>query len=157
MTQETGCCPKLDPAHWDGKEHLWHNKRFIKGHVTSLFHMPLNFGSVITKLMNRIDASKARDKDPIWLSEETSLFGSDLFVSVSKEVPDAINYEISGTFVSKVFTGSYSNMGKWIASTKAFVAGKGKKIKRMLFWYATCPKCAKVYGKNHTVIFAETD
>jgi len=157
MNKEPVCCPKFNPEHWDGKEHRWNNKKFIKGHVISFMHIPLNFGGIITRLMNKIEDAKAHDKDPIWLSDEKSLFGSDLFVSVSKDVPTAVNFEISGTFVSKVFTGSFSNMGKWITHMKEFVSSKGKQMKRMLFWYTTCPKCAKKYGQNHTVIFAETD
>ena len=27
--------------------------------------------------------------------------------------------------------------------------------KRMLFYYTTCPRCAKAYGKNYVVLFAE--
>ncbi|TSC95766.1 MAG: hypothetical protein Athens101410_353 [Parcubacteria group bacterium Athens1014_10] len=30
-----------------------------------------------------------------------------------------------------------------------------KEIKKMYFFYTTRPKCAKTYGKNHTVILAE--
>jgi hypothetical protein len=26
----------------------------------------------------------------------------------------------------------------------------------MYMWYTTCPKCAKVYGKNYVVILAKT-
>jgi hypothetical protein len=36
----------------------------------------------------------------------------------------------------------------------SYVRSKGKEIKKMYFWYTTCPKCAKVYGKNYTVILA---
>jgi hypothetical protein len=157
MNEETGCCPRFNPEPWDGKEHVWHNKKFIKGHVVSFLHMPLNFGSVITGLMKKIEEAKAHDKDVICLSDEGSLFGSDLFVSVSKDVPDAVNFEISGTFLSRAFEGNYSNMGKWITQMKEYVSSKGKNMKRMLFWYTTCPKCAKAYGKSYVVILAETD
>jgi hypothetical protein len=152
---ETGCCQKFNPEPWDEKEHVWRDKKFIKGHVVSFFHMPLNFGSVMTKLCKKIDDAHATEADKIWLTHEKSLFGSDLFVSVSKEVPNAINYEVNGTFISKVFEGPYSNIGKWIKEMKDFAASRGKDIKRMYFWYTTCPKCAKKYGKSPTVIFAE--
>jgi len=32
-----------------------------------------------------------------------------------------------------------------------FVKGKGKALQRMFFFYTTCPKCAKKYGKNYVV------
>ena len=38
---------------------------------------------------------------------------------------------------------------------KAYVGTKSREIKKMYFFYTTCPKCAKVYGENYTVILAE--
>jgi hypothetical protein len=32
---------------------------------------------------------------------------------------------------------------------------KDKEIEKIYFYYTTCPKCAKLYGKNYTVIFAK--
>jgi hypothetical protein len=61
---------------------------------------------------------------------------------------------MSGTFLTKVFEGPYRNARKWMNEMKAYVASKGKQIKRMYFFYTTCPKCAKVYGKNYTVLLA---
>jgi hypothetical protein len=34
------------------------------------------------------------------------------------------------------------------------VAERGKKLEKLYFAYTTCPGCAKVYGKNHVVLFA---
>jgi hypothetical protein len=28
-------------------------------------------------------------------------------------------------------------------------------MEKMYFFYTTCPKCAKVYGKNYTVLLAK--
>jgi len=36
-----------------------------------------------------------------------------------------------------------------------YVKDKGKQIKKMYFSYTTCPKYAKVYGKNYVVLFAQ--
>jgi len=38
---------------------------------------------------------------------------------------------------------------------KDYVKSKGKKIKELYFYYTTCPKCAKHYGKNYVVAFAQ--
>jgi hypothetical protein len=61
---------------------------------------------------------------------------------------------VSGTFLTKTFEGPYSNTGKWVGEMKAYVKSEGKELKKLYFFYTTCPKCAKVYGKNYTVILA---
>ena len=89
------------------------------------------------------------------LSDEKSLWGADIYIAVSKEVPGAEMAKISGNFLSKVFEGPYSNTGKWAKEIRDFVKLKNKEIKKLYFFYTTCPKCAKFYGKNYTVILAE--
>ncbi|MBM3208861.1 hypothetical protein FJZ40_01010 [Candidatus Shapirobacteria bacterium] len=65
--------------------------------------------------------------------------------------------KLSGTFLTKVFEGPYQNAGKWAQKMKEYVAEKGKELKKMYFSYTTCPNCAKAYGKNYVVVFAQTD
>ncbi len=48
---ETGCCPRFNPEPWDEKETIWEDKLFIKDHVTSFLHIPLNFGKVMIRNM----------------------------------------------------------------------------------------------------------
>ena len=62
---------------------------------------------------------------------------------------------ISGTFLTKVFEGPYKDAGKWVKEMKDYVQSKGREIKKMYFFYTTCPSCAKFYGKNYTVILAQ--
>jgi len=38
---------------------------------------------------------------------------------------------------------------------KGYVTSKGKELKKMYFFYTTCPKCAEFYGKNYTVVLAQ--
>ena len=47
VIEKPECCPKFDPAPWDGKVFEWKDKKFIKDHVSTIFYMPLNFGGVI--------------------------------------------------------------------------------------------------------------
>lgn len=61
---------------------------------------------------------------------------------------------LSGTFLTRVYEGPYRNMRKWIGEMKSFVQGKGKALRKLLFFYTTCPKCAKKYGKNYVVLLA---
>lgn len=152
---ETGCCPRFDSIPWQEKEVTWKDKLFIKDHVTSLFHIPINFGKVVVRNMNIIEKEKAYCPDNLMLSDEKSLWGSDLYFAIDKEVPNVQLEKISGTFLTKVFEGPYQNMGQWIKDMTAYVASKGKEMKKLYFWYTTCPKCAKTYGKNYIVLFAQ--
>ncbi len=152
---ETGCCPRFDPKPWDEKEITWKNKLFLKDRVISFFHIPLNFGKVIVKNMEKIEKAGALPPKPLMLSDENSLFGADVYIATSKDVPNAEMVKISGKFLTKVFEGPYKNMKSWIEKMQEFVKSKGKKAKKLYFFYTTCPACAKHYGQNYTVILAK--
>jgi hypothetical protein len=149
------CCPRFDPAPWDEKEIRWQDRRFVKDRVTSLLHIPLNFGAVMKRNMSRIEAAGAASGSNVVLSDENSLWGADVYIEVAEDVPGASMASISGTFLCKVFEGPYRNMHKWIAEMKDFVRSKGKEIRKLYFFYTTCPKCAKKYGKNYVAILAQ--
>jgi hypothetical protein len=38
---------------------------------------------------------------------------------------------------------------------ETYVQAKGKKMDTLYFFYTTCPKCAKHYGKNYVVEVAK--
>jgi hypothetical protein len=152
---ETGCCPRFNPEPWDEKEITFDNKLFIKDHVTSFFHIPLNFGKVMVKNMELIKKADALAPEPLILSDEKSLWGSDIYIAVTKEVPGTEMVKISGTYLTKVFEGHYKNAPNWARQMKEYVASRAKEIKKMYFFYTTCPKCAEYYGKNYTVILAQ--
>ena len=149
------CCPRFEPAPWDEKLVTWDNKRFLKERVVSFLHIPLNFGAVMTRSMAAIEAAGAVSPETIVLSDENSLWGADVYIAVSKDIPGAKMATLSGTFLAKVFEGPYRNMRNWIEEMKSFVKGKGKAMRKMYFFYTTCPKCAKKYGKNYVVILAQ--
>lgn len=149
------CCPRFDPAPWDGKEIRWQDKRFVKDRVTSCLHIPLNFGAVMKRNMSRIEAAGAASDGNVILSDENSLWGADVYIEVAKDVPGANMAGISGTFLCKVFEGPYQNVRKWIVEMKDFVRSQGKDVRKLYFFYTTCPKCAKKYGKNYVAILAQ--
>ena len=151
---ETGCCPRFDPKPWDEKEVVFKDRLFLKDHVRSFFHIPLGFGGMIVKNMEKIKEAGALPDKPLMLSDEKSMWGSDVYIAVSKDVPGAKMEKVSGTFLSKVFEGPYKDMGKWIKEMEGYVKSKGKEMRKMYFFYTTCPACAKVYGKSYTVILA---
>jgi len=153
--KHTGCCDPFDPAPWQDKEIKWENKMFVKDHVTSFLHMPLNMGQVITKNLARIEKEGAKAAHQLMLTDEKSMWGADIYIDVAKGVAGAQMATLSGTFLTKVFEGPYQNAGKWAQEMKEYVESKGKTMKKLYFSYTTCPKCAKAYGKNYVVLFAQ--
>ncbi len=71
---ETGCCPRFNPEPWDEKEITFQDKLFIKDHVRSFFHIPLNFAKVMVKNMEMIQKADALVPTPVMLSDEKSLW-----------------------------------------------------------------------------------
>lgn len=152
---ETGCCLRFNPEPWDEKKIVFEDKLFLKDHVRSFLHIPLNFGKVMVKNIEKIVQADALPSEPVLLSDEKSLWGADIYIAVEKEVPGAEMVRISGTFLSKVFEGPYKNAGKWSKEMADYVKSKASQMKKMYFFYTTCPRCAKYYGKNYTVILAQ--
>ena len=152
---ETGCCPRFDPGPWQETEVTFEDKLFIKDRVRSFLHIPLNFGKVMKRNTERIEAAGAKPESTLILVDENSLWGADVLIAVSKEVAAAENVRLSGRFMTKVFEGPFKEIRTWMAQMTSYVAGKGKVIENLLFYYTTCPRCAKVYGKNYVVLFAQ--
>lgn len=159
MMQETkistGCCDPFDRAPWENKEIQWQDKLFVKDHVSSFVHIPINMNKKMIKNMKLIEKAEAKAPNMIMLSDEKSPWGSDIFIEVSKPAPGADMTKLSGVFLSKVFEGSYQNMGKWVKEMHNYVKEKNKTLDMIYFYYSTCPKCAKVYGKNYVVLLAK--
>jgi len=153
--QSTECCPRFEPDPWDDKVITWEKKPFLQDRVLSFLHIPLNFGAVMKRSMAAIEAAGAIPDQVVVLSDENSLWGADVYVAISKDIPGARTTTLSGTFLAKVFEGPYRNMRKWIGDMKSFVKSREKAIQRLYFFYTTCPKCSKKYGKNYVVILAQ--
>ncbi|MFA6918472.1 MAG: hydrolase [Candidatus Gracilibacteria bacterium] len=153
----TGCCEPFDPVPWQDKEIIWKDKVFVKDHITSFLHIPLNTGSKITKNMKLIETAGAKAPHQLMLTDENSLWRADIYIDVARDVPGAEMAKISGTFLTKVFEGPYQNAGKWAGEMAEYVKSKGKTVKKLYFSYTTCPSCAKAYGKNYVVLFAQID
>jgi len=155
IVKEAGCCKPFNPVKWQGKTIVLKDKLFVKDRVMSFFHIPLNFSAVMKKNMDLIFKSKAGAAEPLMMVDECSPFWSDVYIAVSKEVPGAKMTKLSGTFLSKVYEGNYNQMGKWVADIKEQVKKKGKLMKKLYYFYTTCPACAKAYGHNYTVLLAQ--
>ena len=155
MNVEKECCPKFDPAPWQERRVALDGKKFVQDRVRSFLRIPLNFGAVMARNMAAIQAAGAEPPNMIVLSDENSLWGADVYLEVSKDVPGLRMATISGTFLAQAYEGPYRDIPKWIADLKRRIADKGKTLRRLLFFYTTCPKCARKYGRNYVVLFGQ--
>jgi len=151
----TGCCEPFNPEPWQDKGITWQDKLFVKDHVHQFFHIPLNMGKKIVKNMALIQKAGARAPYQLMLTDEKSLWGADIYIDVARDVSGAQMAKLSGTFLTKVFEGPYQNAGKWAVEMEEYVKSKGEELKKLYFFYTTCPRCAKAYGKNYVVLFAQ--
>jgi hypothetical protein len=152
---ETGCCPRFEPAAWEGREFQWTDKLFVKDKVRCLWYIPLGFGRVVTRLMEKISAADAFTPDPpLSLSDHTSKWNMDLYIEVTRPVEGAKLARLSGTYLAKVFEGPFKETGRWCKQMTEWVQARGKKIQKLFMYYTTCPQCARHYGKNYVVILA---
>ena len=157
------CCKIFEPARFDKKEIVWNGRPFIKDGVWCILHVPINFGGMVSRVCAKIDAAgaKCRDDEFVMLADIKSSWSSTVYFSVTKDnVPGAIVTRISGTFLTKVFEGPYSDFGKWIKEMESFFKSrKGAthdfSSSELFAFYATCPKCSKKHGKNYTVLFSK--
>ncbi len=151
----TECCPPFDPAKWQDREFNWQNQPFVKGQVRSFMHIPLNMGKVIPRMWQQIKTAGAEPEEFIMLSHDVSPWKSEQYIRVKKEVPGMDNVQLSGTFLAKVFEGPYREARNWCAEMSRYVAARNKEVKKLFFYYTTCPKCAKARGKNYVVGVAQ--
>ena len=156
---DTQCCPKFDPEPWQEKELIWKDKPFIRETVLQFMHIPLpgTFGKAVGRMWKKIEDAQAKPdmNDFIMLATESSPWKGEIYITTTKEVPNAENVKFSGTYLTKVFDGPYNDVPKWIKEMTPYIAEKGKSVKKYYFYYTTCPKCAKKYGHNYVVTFAE--
>lgn len=158
-TNSNPCCPKFDTTPWDEKTHKWQDKLFIKDTIPQFLHMPLP-GTINKTIGHMWEQAQQADatpdmKDFLMLAYDPSPWKSEFYLSVTKEVPGGENVKLTGTFLSKVFDGPYQNVPKWIKEMDRYIAKQGKTTQKYYFYFTTCPKCAKIYGHNYVVAFAQ--
>ncbi len=151
----TGCCPKFNPDGWDGQDLHFRDKTFVRAETRSAMHIPLNMGKVFERVGNHMEDAAAWDNDNmIILSRELGPWKAEHLFSTDKDVPGEEKTTLSGDFVTKVFEGPYREAAKWYEEMKDLAGEKGEPGE-VYFFYTTCPKCAKTYGKNYVVGVAE--
>lgn len=153
---ETGCCPVPHLKNWDGTVESLADRPFIKKESRSFLHIPLGYGRVLASLRELAVANGATlpDKQAMTLSRDLSPWRSEVLYGVNKPVKGANNVALEGKYLSKVFEGPYEAAKKWHGELSQLAQEKGAKGPEVYFFYTTCPKCAKHYGKNYTIGFA---
>ena len=152
----TGCCPRFDPEGWDGLEVHFEDTPFVRATTRSLMHIPLNMGTVFSRVQAHIEEAGAQDPDRfLVLSRDLSSTEGEHLFQVTRDVPDEEMTRLSGTFLTRVFEGPYRHARDWVHAMEVAAKAAGKKGGRVFMFYTTCPKCAKAYGQNYVVGFIE--
>ncbi|GAB4146077.1 MAG: hypothetical protein Fur0041_20540 [Bacteroidia bacterium] len=151
------CCPKFDPVPWDNQFHEWKDKEFIREKIFTFMFMPVGFGKAMTRMDEQVRKAGALNPEHLCICEHASAWSMSINQAVDKTIPGADNVTISGKFYSKVYEGEFKDTGKWHKDFEQTVQSKKLKLSTTFMWYTTCPKCAKKYGKNYTVIFGKLE
>ena len=151
----TGCCPRFKSEGWDDQELHFDNKLFVVAKTKSLAHIPINMGSVFRKTFKAIEDADANSEEHfIVMSRDKSAWSSEHLFSVKNEVPRQNMVRLSGDFLTTVFEGPYKEVPRWHDQAVQNAKARGKAVDDVYFFYTTCPKCAKTYGKNYVVAIA---
>ncbi len=156
----TDCCPEFNVEKWDNKEYNWDNKLFMKETIPTFFHIPFPpmIGQKMAKMYEMAVAADVNIPDvtdALVLFHDPSSFKSEIFYAVTKEVEGANNVSLSGNYIARVFEGPYNAVPKFIKQMNTYLSETGKVAKDYYIHYSYCPKCAKKFGKNYMIIFAE--
>ena len=156
---DTQCCVKFNPEKWDNKIFEWDNKIFIEESIPTFFHIPFPpmIWKKITKmweLAKEANAMPKNDEDCLVLFYDPHPFKSELYMTVTKDVPNAQNKTISWTFQAKVFDWPYNAIPKFMKQMDEILKSENKKALKYYIHYAYCPGCSKKYWHNYMILFA---
>lgn len=149
------CCKILTFAEWDKKEIIWRDKPFYKSRYFSFFHVPINLGNKVSKGIEKIrEAGLAAEQ--MVLSRRGSFGGVEMLIPI-KSKTDAFEIElVTGRFLTRLFEGNYGDIEKWVKITRVWCRERNFEPEEYIFWYATCPKCAKKRNDRvQVVVFAK--
>ena len=152
----TGCCPRFNDKGWDGQILRFKDKPFVRATTHAVAHLPIDMGKVFSRVLGKIDAGHAVDPSHmIVMSRDLSAFKGEHLFAVDTAISGEENIRISGDYLTKVFEGPFSQVRQWQYDMQALANEKGRAANAVWFYYTTCPKCAKVYGKNPVVGLVE--
>ncbi|WP_212522837.1 hydrolase [Actibacterium sp. MT2.3-13A] len=148
----TGCCPRFNPEGWEGQELRFRDKPFLRATTRAVMHVPVDMGRVFSRVQARMEESGAMNRDDfIVLSRDLSPWRAEHLFAVSKPVAGEEMTTLSGIFLTRVFEGPYREAKHWQDEMEALARAEGHDPKAVYFFYTTCPRCAKAYGRNYVV------
>lgn len=151
----TGCCPRFKPEGWDRQDLHFEDKLFAKAMTRNLIYVPINMNKVFQQTFEVLQKADACDPEQfVVLTNDISPWKSEHYFAVTMEVPGMKHLRLNGDFTTRVFEGPYKNVPDWYHQIQEELSEAGHELKDLYFFYTTCPKCAKYYGKNYVVGFA---
>lgn len=159
-TQNQECCPEFNAEKWDKKTFVWENKPFLKETIPTLFHIPFPpmMGKKIMKMHLSAEKSNATipdSSDALILFRDPTAFKSEIYYAVTDAVEGENNTSFSGRYLAGVYDGPYNSVPRFIKEMNSELKEKQLTAKDYFVHYAYCPKCAKKYGHNYMIIFAQ--
>jgi hypothetical protein len=155
MNQE--CCKRLIPAEWDRKEIVWRDKPFYRDRYWSFLHVPIDFGKKIVRGLEKIKEAGLFAEQMV-LSKNDGLWGGEMLIPIERNTNRFKTELLTGKFFTRLFEGHYGDMRRWLKEMKKYCVEKGYQPEEYIFFYATCPKCAKKYGDRvQVVVFARVE
>jgi hypothetical protein len=153
---ETGCCPVPNVEEWDKKEVSLKDRFFIRKQARSFLFAPLNLGSVLRSLHSTAkDAGASLPMEKaLLLSRDLTPWTSEQLYGVSKPIDGADNVVLEGKYLTRVYEGPYKDVRMWNKDLRDQALKRGAEDPEVYFFYTTCPKCQKHYGKNYVIGFA---
>lgn len=154
---ETGCCAVPNVAGWRDVRVDFSGMKFLRRTVRSFLHIPINMASVMTELERtaREAGVLMPPERALVLSRDLSAWKSEQLFAVSGDISGEELVEVSGTYVTRVFDGDFKNMKTWFEEMRQAGRDAGGSGENVLFFYTTCPKCAKHYGHNYVIGLVE--
>ena len=114
-----GSRPEFQLKQYQEVLHEWSDRPFYRERVRCFLTIPIRFNHFVKKTKATIQ----QDEDQLVLTPMQSVWGCDVLFSVTPEeaiFPENIDY-VSGTFASKVFSGTRYNTVPWVAEMQRWV------------------------------------
>lgn len=146
---------EFNPEIWDNKLFEWNGKRFIFTKIKTIFCFPINYGRAMRKLTNFANSVHAISQDNMCLMHSTSMWKTDLYLTVDQYIKDADNISLSGSFYTKVYEGNIKDKNKWKKNFKQLLQNQQILSRQIYIWYTNSPKLFKKYDKNYVVLIAK--
>lgn len=153
------CCPEVDPSSWQDKTTSWQRKPFLVQRISQLFHMPLPgaYAKAIGALWTEAQRSgiAPKQEDCFMLTRDISAWKAEILLAVTESKAGLDMHELNGEFASRVYDGPFKKIPDYLKDMQEWLAKEGKTAREYFFHYPYCPDCAKKYGHNWIVIFAQ--